>query len=59
MQRMSVPNPMHHKPKGRIIERSEFADYIDLNRLNVEKEKDFYRRRQAIVEHPYGTIKRQ
>jgi hypothetical protein len=46
-------------PKGRIIERSEFADYIDLNRLNVEQEKDFYRRRQAIVEHPYGTIKRQ
>ena len=46
-------------PKGRIIERSEFANYIDLNRLNVEKEKDFYRRRQAIVEHPYGTIKRQ
>jgi transposase len=46
-------------PKGRIIERSEFADYIDLNRLNVEQEKEFYRRRQAIVEHPYGTIKRQ
>ena len=46
-------------PKGRIIERSEFADYIDLNRINVEQEKEFYRRRQAIVEHPYGTIKRQ
>ncbi len=45
-------------PKGRIIERSEFADYVDLNRLNVEQEKEFYRRRQAIVEHPYGTIKR-
>jgi transposase len=46
-------------PKGRIIERSEFADYIELNRLNVEQEKELYRRRQAIVEHPYGTIKRQ
>ena len=46
-------------PKGRVIERSEFAEYIDLNRLNIEQEKEIYRRRQAIVEHPYGTIKRQ
>ena len=45
--------------KGRVIERSEYAQYIEQNRVNVEKNKDAYKQRQAIVEHPYGTIKRQ
>lgn len=46
-------------PRGRIIERSEHAEYIELNRLNMEQVKELYTQRQAIVEHPYGTIKRQ
>lgn len=46
-------------PKGRLIERSEHADYIEQNRLNIEANKDIYKQRQALVEHPYGTIKRQ
>jgi len=29
------------------------------NRLNTAKGKNLYRKRQAIVEHPYGIIKRQ
>lgn len=45
--------------RGRVIERSEYAEYIEQNRKNIEKNKHFYKRRQAIVEHPYGTIKRQ
>jgi transposase len=45
--------------KGRVIERSEYAQYIEQNRVNVENNKDAYKQRQAIVEHPYGTIKRQ
>jgi transposase len=45
--------------KGRIIERSEYAEYIEKNRENMESNKTLYNRRQAIVEHPYGTIKRQ
>lgn len=44
---------------GRLIERSEHAPYIDQNRLNIETNPDTYKRRQAIVEHPYGVIKRQ
>jgi len=44
---------------GRVIERSEYAQYMEQNRVNVEKNKDAYKQRQAIVEHPYGTIKRQ
>jgi transposase len=45
--------------KGRLIERSEYAPYIEINRLNIESNPDVYKKRQAIVEHPYGTIKRQ
>jgi hypothetical protein len=45
--------------KGRIIERSEYAENIEQNRKNIEANKTLYKQRQAIVEHPYGTIKRQ
>lgn len=45
--------------RGRLIERSEHAPYIEQNRLNIEANKDIYKQRQAIVEHPYGIIKRQ
>jgi hypothetical protein len=45
--------------KGRLIERSEHADLIYDNKVRIEQNKEMYRRRQAIVEHPYGIIKRQ
>jgi len=45
--------------KGRMIERSEYEDYKDANKKRVKEKKDYYLRRQAIVEHPFGTIKRQ
>ena len=45
--------------RGRVIDRSEYAPFIEQNKRNVEKNEHFYKRRQAIVEHPYGTIKRQ
>jgi hypothetical protein len=44
---------------GRILERSQYADLIDANKKRYVINKEVYRRRQAIVEHPYGTIKRQ
>jgi transposase len=44
---------------GKGIHRSEFHEYIQLNKEQVELNKALYKRRQAIVEHPYGTIKRQ
>ena len=43
---------------GRMIQRSEYQGYIDANRKRVEDKKEYYRQRQAIVEHPFGTIKR-
>jgi hypothetical protein len=42
-----------------MIERSEFAEAILRNKLAIEQNKELYRRRQEIVEHPFGTIKRQ
>jgi len=44
---------------GRLIERSEFADLIFENKQRMDQSKEVYRRRQAIVEHPFGIIKRQ
>ena len=44
---------------GRVLERSEFAKYIENNKINIENNKDLYKKRQSIVEHHYGTIKRQ
>jgi len=45
--------------KERLIQRSEYADYYERNRINTLEKERLYKRRQAIVEHPYGTIKRQ
>jgi hypothetical protein len=45
--------------KGRLIERSQYADLIYQNKIRIENNYEIYRRRQAIVEHPYGVIKRQ
>lgn len=44
---------------GKAIQRSEHQDLIDQNRQRVQHNQTYYKRRQAIVEHPYGTIKRQ
>ncbi|MCC5929174.1 MAG: transposase [Cyclobacteriaceae bacterium] len=45
--------------RGRVIERCEYQDFVDINRKNVEEKESLYQRRQAIIEHNYGTIKRQ
>lgn len=43
---------------GRYIERSEYDDAIEANAWRVTTHPDLYRLRQAMVEHPFGTIKR-
>lgn len=44
---------------GKAIQRSEFQELVDMNKKRINQNKELYRKRQAIVEHPYGTIKRQ
>ncbi len=47
------------KANGKVLQRSEFHHYVEDNALRVANNPQAYKRRQAIVEHPYGTIKRQ
>jgi transposase len=44
---------------GKAIQRSEYQELVDMNRERISQNKELYRKRQQIVEHPYGTIKRQ
>lgn len=44
---------------GKVVQRSEFTPAIEQNRKNIENNPQTYKQRQALVEHPYGTIKRQ
>jgi ribosome-associated toxin RatA of RatAB toxin-antitoxin module len=39
--------------------RSKYADAAEQNKSRVVNEKEKYLLRQQIVEHPFGTIKRQ
>ena len=43
----------------KIIERHEFAEALEINKQNIAKNPEIYAQRQSIVEHPFGTIKRQ
>jgi transposase len=45
--------------KGRVIERNENIEATQRNKQAIENNKELYKRRQEIVEHPFGTIKRQ
>lgn len=47
------------KVNGKVLQRSEFQRYIEQNAKRVLENPEAYKKRQAIVEHPYGTIKRQ
>lgn len=45
--------------RGRMLNRSIYEDGLDHNDVEVAARRTEYKRRQAIVEHPFGTIKRQ
>jgi transposase len=45
--------------RGRTIERTEFTENLERNKLFLEQNPELYKLRQSIVEHPFGTIKRQ
>ena len=44
---------------GKLIERNVYSPLFERNRQNIQQDPGLYKRRQAIVEHPFGTIKRQ
>ena len=41
------------------LSATEHAPFIEQNKLNIEANPKLYKQRQAIVEHPYGILKRQ
>ncbi len=47
------------KQNGKIIQRSGYTRQLEANKERVKANKGLYKKRQQIVEHPFGTIKRQ
>jgi transposase len=47
------------KRNGRAIDRHEYADVMEANAKRVNENPDYYRKRQQITEHQFGTLKRQ
>jgi hypothetical protein len=47
------------KHNGRAIDRNENADALESNAKRVNDNPGYYRKRQQIAEHMYGTLKRQ
>ncbi len=46
-------------PRGRILERSQYSRAVEENGERIKHDLKKYLLRQQIVEHPFGTIKRQ
>ena len=44
---------------ARVLSRSTYSEYYERNRETLEEKEHLYKKRQAIVEHPFGTLKRQ
>jgi transposase len=55
----SVRNFCTSNKNGRLLERSQYAQAVEANNKRVRTQKEKYLLRQQIVEHPFGTIKRQ
>lgn len=45
--------------RGKLISRSEYSWLFERNQKLAIQNKELYKQRKAIVEHPYGTIKSQ
>lgn len=54
-----VTQAQQNNSHGRKIDRGYYQDARDRNKENMKKNKQKYKKRQTMVEHPFGTIKRQ
>ncbi len=59
MQNLSGKTPMYLKRERQILERSEYAEAAEKNTQQVRKHPSIYSAQQQIIEHVFGTIKRQ
>jgi transposase len=53
------PQCTKSKTNGRNIDRSEFANDVIQNNKRVKENPAYYKQRQQLAEHPWGTLKRQ
>lgn len=53
------PQCTKSKTNGRNIDRSEFAADVEQNNRRVKENPAYYKQRQQLAEHPWGTLKRQ
>jgi len=58
-KKCSLRNQCTSNKNGRTIERTEYAEDIERNNKCVNKNPEYYRLRQQIIEHQFGTLKRQ
>jgi len=53
------PQCTKSKTNGRNIDRSQFAADVEQNNKRVKENPAYYKQRQQLAEHPWGTLKRQ
>ena len=58
-QTCPLKNKCTARDQGRLIERPLHQAYVDRNDNRVRKDMWYYKKRQEIIEHIFGTIKRQ
>jgi len=58
-QHCALRNQCTKNKSGRIIERGIYQQALEENEKRVNQNQDYYRLRQQITEHQFGTIKRQ
>lgn len=58
-QTCPLKNKCTARDQGRLIERPLHQDYVDRNDNRVRKDMWYYKKRQEIIEHIFGRIKRQ
>ena len=54
-----IRNQCTTNKNGRYIERSIYQEALEENQKRVESNPDYYRLRQQVTEHQFGTLKRQ
>ena len=55
----SIRDECTRNKNGRFIERSIYQEALEENKQRVESNPNYYRLRQQITEHQFGTLKRQ
>ena len=58
-KRCPIRNQCTSSRNGRVIQRNEHQASVDRNNRRVSSNPDYYRQRQQIIEHQFGTFKRQ